>query len=330
MRRERSVNASRRRIVRLVVGAAALSAIPRLAAAQSYPSRPIRCIVPLAAGGGLDFTARLVAEHLSRALGQQVVVENRPGMGGMLGIEAAARSAPDGHTILVSTDVLASGPHVTSVNTDYVNELAPIGLLTVNPQVMAANAALGVSSVRELITLARERPGLAYATSGTGTQQHFVGAWLAQLAGIRLEHVPYRGAGQAINDLIAGHVQLAVLGPVALVPHARAGTLRLLAQSTERRSPSLPDVPTFEEAGVLGLVLETWQGAFAPARTPPAIIARLNAELRPILADPVVRERFLQSGQNAAGSTVEELTALVRKDSDKYRRLARELKIRGE
>src|SRR5262249_30535717 len=200
-----------------VVGAA--SSTTRLAFAQNYPSKPIRLVVNLAPGGGLDLMARLIGEYLSHSLGQQVVIENKPGAGGMLGAETVAKSAPDGYTLLATTDVVASAPHIMNFNVDYVQNLIPIIDLTSQPIVLAAHPAVGVSSVAELIRVAKQRTGIGYATSGAGTQQHFIGEWFAQVAEIKLEHVPYRGAGQAINDLIAGHVALAALGPTALMPH---------------------------------------------------------------------------------------------------------------
>jgi tripartite-type tricarboxylate transporter receptor subunit TctC len=265
----------RRKFLCLAAGAAALPAIPSMGRAQAYPSRPVRIIVPLAPGGGLDFNSRLIGEFVSRSFGQQVIVENRGGS--VIGIEAAAKSAPDGYTVLITTDIITSGPHVTATNTEFVKDLVPVIHLTGTPLVLAVHPSLGVNSVAELITVAKQRSGLSYATSGAGTQQHFIGEWFAKLAAIKLEHVPYRGAGQAINDLIAGHVVVGVLGPVAVIPHAKAGTLRVLAQSTEKRSPSLPDVPTFGEAGVRArpcVLARRLCAAWHAAR----ILARLNAE----------------------------------------------------
>jgi tripartite-type tricarboxylate transporter receptor subunit TctC len=260
------MNLQRRQFLHLAAGAVALPAVSRIAMAQAYPTRPIRFVVNLAPGGGLDFMARVIGEHLSRSMGQQFVIENKPGAGGMLGAETVAKSPPDGYTVLITSDNVASAPHIMNFNVDYVRDLVPVMELTLVPVVLAAHPSLGVNSMAELIRVAKQRPGIGYATSGTGTQQHFVGEWLAQTAQIKLEHVPYRGAGQAINDLIAGHVLLAVLGPTALIPHYKAGTLRLLAQATKVRSLSLPDVPTFEEAGAKGIVLDAWQGAFAPPK----------------------------------------------------------------
>jgi tripartite-type tricarboxylate transporter receptor subunit TctC len=321
----------RRKFLHLAAGAAAVPTVSRFAWAQAYPFRPVRIIVPLAPGGTLDFNSRMIGEFVSRSVGQQVIVENKPGAGGMIGIEAAAKSAPDGYTILITTDVITSGPHLTATSTDFVRSLEPVIQLTGGtPLVLAVHPSLGVSAIAELVALAKQRLGLGYATSGAGTQQHFIGEWFAKLANIKLEHVPYRGAGQAINDLIAGHVGVGILGPVAVIPHAKSGALRMLAQSTQKRSPSLPDVPTFEEAGIKGLVLPSWQGAFVPRGTPPAIITRLNAEMHKALLDQTVRERLLEAAQEPVGGTPAQLASLVREDFEKYGRLSRELKIRGE
>jgi len=320
----------RRSLLHLAAGAAALPALSRIASAQTYPSRPVRLIVNLAPGGGLDFMARLIGEHLSRSLGQQVVIENKPGAGGMLGAETVAKSPPDGYTILATTDVVTSAPYIVNFNVDYVRDLVPVIELTLQPIVLAVHPSLGVSSIAELIRVAKQRPGIAYGTSGAGTQQHFIGEWLAQTAQIKLEHVPYRGAGQAINDLIAGHVLLAALGPTALMPHYKAGNLRLLAQSTKVRSSSLPEVPTFEEAGAKGIVLDVWQGVFAPAGTPSNIVSLLNAQMEKALADSTVRAKLLEVAQEAVGGSPEQFARVVRDDSEKYARLAKELKIRAE
>jgi tripartite-type tricarboxylate transporter receptor subunit TctC len=320
----------RRRILHLVAGAASLPILPPITRAQTYPTRPIRLVVNLSPGGGLDFMARLIGEFLSRSMGQQVVIENKPGAGGMLGAETVAKSPPDGYTILVTTDVVTSAPHIMSFNVDYVRDLVPVMELTLQPVVLAAHPSLGVSSIAELIRVAKQRSGIGYGTSGAGTQQHFIGEWLAQTVQIKLEHVPYRGAGQAINDLVAGHVLLAMLGPTALMPHYKAEKLRLLAQSTKVRSSSLPEVPTFEEAGAKGIVLDIWQGVFVPAGTPSSIVGLLNAEMGRALADSTVRAKLLEVAQEVAGGSPDQFARVVRDDSEKYARLARELKIKAE
>ena len=271
------MNLVRRRFMQGAVAAAAVPALSRVAMAQAYPARPIRFIVPLAPGGGLDFVARLIGEHLSRTIGQQVYLENKVGAGGMIGIETAAKSPPDGYSVLVSNDNVASAPHVLRVNTDFVKDLVPVIELSRQTQVLAVHSSFNVKSVAELIAAAKTQPGMSFATSGVGSNQHILGEWFAKEAGIKLEHVPYRGAGQAVNDFIAGHILIGVLGPTALIPHYKTGTLRFLAQSSKARMSSLPDVPTFEEAGMKGIVLETWYGAFVPSGTPAPVIARLNA-----------------------------------------------------
>src|SRR5215813_8774146 len=299
--------------------------------AGSYPGKPVRIIVPFPAGGSTDVAARLIAGSLSHSLGQQVYVENRTGANGIIGIEAAAKSAPDGYTLVVATDAVASNPHVFRTSIDPTRDLVPIIHLSRQPIVLAVHPSLGVRSLDELIALAKQQPGLRYATgSGLGSPQHMAVQWFARLAGITVEQVPYRGGAQAINDLIAGHVKLGSLGSTPLIPHYKAGNLRLLAQTTQARSPSLPDVPTFEEAGFKGLVLDQWLGVFAPRGTPSAITARLNIEINTALADPAVRKGLLDSAQEPVGGTADQFTQLVRDDFAKYARLVKELNIKAE
>jgi tripartite-type tricarboxylate transporter receptor subunit TctC len=222
---------------------------------------------------------------------------------------------------------VASTPAVTNLNTDYIKSLVPVIQLTMNPVILAVHSSLGVNSVDELVRAAKQRPGMSYATAGVGSQQHFTGEWFAQVAGIKLDHVPYRGAGQVINDLVAGHIKIAILGPATLIPHYRAGTLKLLAQSSLRRSPALPEVPTFDETGIKDLEITLWQGAFVPAGTRPQIIARLHDEMARAVADPATRDRLLQSGAEPVGGSAEQFAQVFRADSDKYARLAKELKM---
>ena len=305
-------------------------AAPMAAEAQDWPNRAIRFIVPFPAGGSTDVAARVIGEHLSRTLGQQVVVENRSGANGNIGIETAAKSAADGDTILIGTDSVSSNPHVYKMNIDPLKELLPVIQLSRQSIVLAAHPALGVSSLAELVALAKQQPGLRYATgSGAGSPQHIVVQWFAELAGIKLEQVPYRGGAQAINDLIAGHMKLGSLGSTPLIPHYKAGTLRLLAQSMATRSPSLPDVPTFQEAGSKGLVLAQWLGVFVPAGTPPTIVTRLNSEIGKALGEAVIRESFLQSAQEPVGGSADQFSHLVHEEFAKYRRLVTELNIKA-
>jgi len=303
----------------------------RAARAQSYPARPIRMVVPFPAGGSTDVAARLIADHLSRSLGQRVYVENRSGANGTIGVEVVAKSAPDGYTLLATIDVVASNQFVFHTNIDPGKDLVPIIEVSRQPIVVAAHPSLGVSTLAELIALAQRQPGLRYATgSGFGSPQHMVMQWFGRIAGVTLEQVPYRGGAQAINDLLGGHVMLGSLGSTPLIPHHKAGTLRLLAQSTATRSPSLPDVPTFEEAGIAGLVLDQWVGIFAPAHTPAAITTQLNTEIGHALSDSTVRQHLLDAAQEPVGGSSDEFTRFVGNASAQFARLVKELDIKSE
>jgi tripartite-type tricarboxylate transporter receptor subunit TctC len=315
-----------------VTGAAALGAglfAPPIARAQDWPNRPVRFIVHLAAGGGLDFIARLVGDHLSRSLGQQVFIENRTGgAGGTIGIEAGIKSPPDGYNFLVCNDNAASAPHVLRLNVDFLKDLVPVSLLGRQPQVLVVHPSLEVKSVAELVAAVKKMSSLGCATSGVGSNQHVLMEWFSKVADIKLEHVPYRGAGQAINDLLAGHVKVAFLGPTAPLPHAQAGKLLLLAQSGEARSPSMPDVPTLQEVGYQGVTLESWFAVFAPVGTPPAVIAQLNAACDKALADKAVRDTLFKAATEPVGGDAERLGKLARADSEKYARIVKEVNIK--
>ena len=317
-------------MLRLRVAAALLAIIaaPLTAHSQDWPNRAVRLLVPLAPGGSTDVGARVIANHLSRALGQQVYVENKCGADGNIGMELAAKSAPDGYTVLVVTDQVASAAHVFRLNFDPAKDLVPVIQVSRQPVVLAVHASLGVSTLADFLALARRQPGMSYATSGVGSQQHMAAEWFAQIAGIKLEHVPYRGGGQAINDLVAGHVKIGSLGSSPLIPHYKAGTLRLLAQTTAARSPSLPDVPTYQEAGIKGLVMAQWLGVFVPTGTPAPIVERLNAEINKALADPAIRENFLLAAQEPVGGSAEQFGRLFREDGAKYGRLVKELNMK--
>lgn len=297
--------------------------------AAEWPDRPVKIVVPFAAGGSTDVTARLVAEVLTRRLGQQFYVENRTGSNGLAGTEGALKSAPDGYTILVAPDSTVSNPHVYKANYDPLTDLIPVVQLTRQPIVLAVHPSLGVTNLQELIAKVKVEPGLRYGTgSGFGSGQHMVAQWFAKLAGIELEQVSYRGGGQAITDLVAGHIKLGSLGSTPLIPFHRDGKLLMIAQTTASRAPSLPDVPTFGEGGVKDLVIEQWLGVFLPVGTPPVIAARLNAEINTALADPSIRAKLDQLAQEPVGGTPETMAKLLQVDFEKYGRLARELNVR--
>jgi tripartite-type tricarboxylate transporter receptor subunit TctC len=289
----------------------------------------VRVVVPFAAGGSTDVAARLVADFLSRSLGQQVFVENRTGANGNIGIEGAAKSEPDGYTVLVAPDAVVSNPHLYQVKYDPLKHLAPVVQVSRQPIVLVAHPSLGAKTLAEVVALAKEQPGLRYALgSGVGSAQHMVGQWFAKIAGVQLQAVAYRGGGQAINDLVAGHVKLGSLGSTPVVPHYQAGSLLILAQTTEARSQSLPDVPTYQEAGIKGLVLDQWVGVFVPAGTPAPIVERLNAEVNKALADPATRTALLGSAQEPVGGSPAEFSARLREEFAKYGSLTRELDLK--
>jgi tripartite-type tricarboxylate transporter receptor subunit TctC len=301
---------------------------PLNAVASDWPNRPIHIIVPFPAGGSTDVAARVVGNYLSQTLGKQIVVENKSGANGNIGIEYVARSAPDGYTVLVGTDAVSSNPHVYKLNFDPLRDLLPVVELSHQPIALAAHPSLGVNTLADLTAKAKQMPGLRFATgSGVGSLQAMVALWYAKLAGITLIQVPYRGGGQAITDLIAGTVQLGSLGTTPLIPYYKAGTLKLLAQSTAARSPSLLDVPTFQEAGMNGLVVDQRIGMLVPSGTPPEVAARLNSAINAAMGDKTVRKSFTDQAQEPAGGTIEQYTTLVRDDSDKYARLVKELNI---
>ena len=297
-------------------------------AAGAWPDRPVRFIVPLAPGGAIDFIARAVGERMSSSIGQQVVVENRTGAGGTIGMDAAMKSPPDGYTVLITNDNAASAPHIMNLSYDYTKELLPVCYLGRHGQILAAHSSLGVSSVAELVTYVKANPGLGLATSGVGSNQHVLCEWFAREANIKIDHVPYRGAGQAVNDLIAGHVKTAFLGPTSLIPHWQAGTIKLLAQSSAKRGATLPEIPTLEEAGYKGLVLEAWYAAFVPPGTSPALVERLNAEMNKALKDPKLIDTFSKGAIEPVGGAPDDIGKLARADSEKYARLVKELSIK--
>lgn len=305
--------------------------VPLATVAAQWPSRPIYFIVPFPAGGSTDVAARVVGDYLSRTLGQQVVVENKSGANGNIGMEYVAKSAPDGYTILIGTDSVSANPHVYKMSFDPLTALTPVVEFSRQPIALAANPSLGVSTLAQLTELAKQQPGLGFATgSGAGSTQAMVALWYAKLAGITLEQVPYRGGGQAIGDLVAGHVKLGSLGTTPLIPYNKTGQLILLAQSMATRSPAIPNVPTFQEAGLDGLVIDQRVGMFVPAGTPPEIAARLNAEVNAALRDDKVRQILAAQAQEPAGGSAEEFARRVHDDSDKYGRLAKELDVKVE
>ncbi|MBM3368556.1 MAG: tripartite tricarboxylate transporter substrate binding protein [Betaproteobacteria bacterium] len=299
--------------------------------AQSWPAKTIRMVIPYPPGGATDVAGRAVADRISPALGQTVLVDNRAGGNGNIGVEAAVRSAPDGYTILVVPDQIASNPHVYKLPFDAQKDLLPVIQLSRQPVVLGVHPSLGVNNVAEFVAKAREKPGaIAYATSGAGSQQHITAEWFASLAGISLTHIPYKGGGQAITDFIGGQVQAASLGSTPVIPHHKAGKVKIIAQTTRNRAPTLPEVLTYVEVGFKDLVLDQWLGVFVPAGTPREIIAHLRAEIAKALTDDTVKARFERAAMEPVGGSTEQFAQLVRENFGMYARLVKDLKIKAE
>jgi tripartite-type tricarboxylate transporter receptor subunit TctC len=298
------------------------------APAQGFPAKSIRVIAPFAPGGALDLTARTVGGKMSESMKQTVVVDNRPGAGGVIGAEIVAKAPADGYTVLLASPAeIAVLPHLQKMPYSVERDLAPVSLAVVTPLIFVAHPSLPVKSVKEVIALARARPGqLAYASAGSGGVQHLAGELLKITARIDIVHVPYKGAGPALPDVLGGHVPLFFSGMPPSIPHVRAGKLRALAVTTTRRSPAAPEVPTMMEGGVPGFDISNWFAYFVPAGTPPEVISRLNAEINRGLKLPDVRDKLANVGAEAVGTSPEELAKFVRVESEKFARL---IKVSG-
>src|SRR5918999_3470079 len=316
-------------MIRLVI--ALLCCLSVHANGQGYPAKPVRVIVPYPPGGGNDTLARLFAAKLGERMGQPFVVENRPGAGTMIGTEAAAKSPPDGYTILLSSIAThALSPNLYArVPYDPIKDFAPITLLGVAPTVMVVNKDLPAASLAEFISLAKSKPGsFTYASGGNGTPPHINGEVFKALAGIDLLHVPYKGGGPALADLVAGRVHVMLDTAASAMPHVRGGRLRALAISARERSPEYPEVPTFAEAGLPQYETNAWYSMHAPAGTPPEIVRRLKAELVAIVKDPDVVARFRQLSTEPVGSSPVEFAAFVKAELEKYARIIKAANIR--
>jgi tripartite-type tricarboxylate transporter receptor subunit TctC len=318
--------------VRTVLGALLLALALPAAAQTRYPVKPVRFIVPSAAGGGTDIIARAIAQKLSEALGQQFVVENKPGAGQMIGLEAAAKAPADGHTIVMSASTLAINPVMyKKVPYDPVRGFAPITQAASLPNVLVVHPSLPVKSVAELIALAKREPGkLAYASAGIGTSPQMSVELLKSLAGIDMLHVPYKGTTPGVVDLLAGQVSVMAPNVLTVLPHVKAGKLRPLAVTSARRSEVLPDVPTIAEAGVPGYESVQWYGVLAPAGTPRDIIQRLHAEIVRALRAGDVRERLAADGAEPVGNSPEEFAAFIRAEIVKWAAVAKAAGIQPE
>jgi tripartite-type tricarboxylate transporter receptor subunit TctC len=302
-------------------------------AAQAYPTKPVRLIVPFSPGGTTDITARLMAQKMSVAWKQTVLVDNRPGASGMIGADLVAKSAPDGYTVLVSsTQEIAINQYVFGKMTyNPEKDFAPVTLASITPLILVVHPSLPVRSVKELIGLARARPGqLTFASPGAGSVQHLSGELLKTIGRIDIVHVPYKGAGQLMPDLIGGQVLMFFAGMPPVMPHVRTGKLRALVVTTTTRSPATPEIPTMIEAGVPGFDISNWFGVFVPAGTPKDIIANLNTEMVRALRQPDVKEKLSSQGAEAVGNTPDELDRFVRGETAKYSKLVKASGVRAE
>jgi len=304
-------------------------ALSTLVHAQTWPAKSVRFIVPFPPGGSTDVAARTVAEKLSRALGQQVLVDNRGGGGGAIGTVEAARAAPDGYTLLFVADpVITLHLVVKNVQFDMQRDFTAVTQVTTQPIAVAVHASLPVRSVQELIAYARANPGkLSFAHSGTGSGQHMSGELLKKMAGIDMVHIPYKGGGPAVQDLVAGQVPVGVLGSTPLIPHHKSGRIRIIAFTSKERFGPMPEIPTLHESGLAGFDTTQWLGILAPKGTPAQVVARVHGETAKALALPDVKERLAQAALLAVGSTPKEFENLIRADLERWTAIAKELRL---
>ncbi len=301
------------------------------AAAQPYPSRPVRLIIPFPPGGSNDIVGRMIAAQLSERLGTQVVADNRGGAGGLIGTEAAANAPRDGHTLLLISVAYAFNASIYKLPYDPATAFAPVASLGTGPVVLAVTAKLPVSSLQELLALAREKPGqLHYASAGVGSFQHLASALFKLQSGADIVHVPFKGGGPAMVDVIAGNTQIAIGSLIQMLPQIRAGRLRALGVGSAKRVAALPDVPTISEAGVPGYEATNWWGIVAPAGTPPAAIERLHAELSVILTSAETKKRFEAEGAEAVPMSPEAFGRFIQAETAKWARVVKEAGIRAE
>jgi tripartite-type tricarboxylate transporter receptor subunit TctC len=303
------------------------------AAAQDYPTRPIRLIVAFAAGGTTDFVARQLAERAKASLGQNIVVENKPGANGAIGAEFVAKSEPDGYTLFFSTaGALAINPSMRSdLPYDPIKDFTPIVPIARNTVLFAVNPTLGVATAQEMIARAKEKPGtITVAITGVGAISHLAIEMLQIAAGIKMQYVPYRGAGQAVADFIGGQLYAMSAEVPVLMPQIKAGKAKILAVSAQNRSDVLLEVPTFAELGYPDVVADNWSGVLAPPKTPAAIVARLNQAFNAVVRDPEVRRRFAENGVSTIGGTPEDLTELIKSETSRWRKVVKETGVKGE
>jgi tripartite-type tricarboxylate transporter receptor subunit TctC len=320
----------RRRI--LATLAAATLAGPWAAQAQSYPDHPIRFVVPYPPGGGTDVIARIVQGKLQAALGQNIVIDNKGGAGGSVGTDIVAKAAPDGYSVLFTLNSHTVNPAIyAKLPFDTLKDFEPVGTVASLPQILVAHPQFPANNVAELIALAKAKPGtLAYASVGVGSPGHLAGELFKLRTGTQMTHVPYRGGGPAVTDVMGGQVPLLWVSIPAAAQHVKSGKLKALGVSTLKRSAAFPDVPTLQEAGVPDFEVDSWYAMFVPAKTPKPVIDKLNRALNTTLQDPEIREKLLAQGSEAVGGTPEALGKTVDAELVKWAKLAKDASIKAE
>lgn len=322
------------RLASLVAAALAAASflMPVVASAQTpaqFPTKPIRLIVPFPPGGSVDPLARVLSEKLSESLGQQIVVDNRPGGNAVIGTELTAKSPADGYTLLLASTSHVTNPLLVPTNYDPLKDFVPVAMLSESPVILCVNPSVPAKSLKELIALAKAKPGeLNFSSAGSGNPNHLAGELLNIMADVKTTHVPYKGGAPAVTDLIAGQVQFTYGSPIIVLPHIRSGKLRALAVSGTARLPSLPDVPTFAEAGLPDYNIRIWYGVLAPAGTPKPVVARLSSEIDRIMGLPEVKEKLDVGGMGRFSLPTDQFQALMKSDSDMYRSIIKTANVK--
>jgi tripartite-type tricarboxylate transporter receptor subunit TctC len=307
----------------------AIAAAP--AAAQNYPTKPVRIIAPFAPGGGTDFIARVAAAKMTETLGQTVIVDNRPGAGGTLGAELGAKSPADGYTLTLIAGSYAVNPSLYKVNFDSNNDITPIIQLSQGPFLVVVHPALPVKNIKDLIALAKKKPdGLIYASSGAGSIIHLATELFSDMAGVKMIHVPYKGTGPALTDTIAGQTQLLFSSIAVAVPQVRSNRLRAIAVTTPKRVEAFPDVPTINESGLKGYETVLWHGLIGPKNLPRPIVDRLNGDLNKILQNKDMQDKLSGDGVTAAGGTPEQFGSTIKRDIETWRKVVQKANVKAD
>ena len=318
-------------VARLAAAVILIACACTVGAQQAYPSKPVRFISPYAPGGSTTVLVQIIGQKLTESWGQQVLVDNRPGGNGIIAAEALARSPADGHTIMVTSLIHLVVPMLMQTPYDPFTDFAPVATVSSYGVILAAHPAVPAGSLQELIALAKSKPGhLNFSSGGNGTSTHLAGEMFNIQAGVKLQHIPYKGAGPAVTDLIGGQVQLTFIAPAATIPHIRSGKLKGIAISGERRISALPQVPTFTEAGLPGFEADSWYGILAAAKTPKTIVDQLSAAIAKTLAMPDVREKIAAQGMDAYYTTPEKFGTIMKADSIKYGNVIKTANIKIE